>query len=91
MAKAAKRQIEIPGAERQGIPDIDEVAGPYTEKLYAWQELQKEVDALREQLITRMEELNVEKYEYVDGEATYKLRRTLKSRLSCKREKGAPI
>jgi hypothetical protein len=87
MARAAKRQLEIQGAERETIADIDELAGPYTAALYERQELQDQENKLREQLGARMDALGIDRYTYHDGEARYLITRDAVMKVKVKRQK----
>jgi hypothetical protein len=88
MARAQKRQTEIPGVEREVIPDIEELAAPYTDALYRRQELQEEENQLREQLGARMDALGLERYVYHDGEASYVITRDAVMKVKVKRVKA---
>lgn len=86
---AQKRQMEIPGAEREVVPDLEELAAPYTDALYRRQELQEEENQLREQLGARMEALGIERYVYHDGEAKFVITRDAVMKVRVKRVKEA--
>lgn len=89
MAQPKKKQLEITGTGTDLVPDIEELAAPYTEKLYARQELQDEENALREQLGERMEALGIERYVYRDGESRFIITRNAVMKVKVKREKDA--
>lgn len=96
----AKRQAEIPGTERPSIPELDELAAPYTEALYERMRLQGEEKALKAQLIQRMAEMKpkVKEYTYQDGEYAYTFGVDQTAKLKCKRrrigsdeDEGVPV
>jgi hypothetical protein len=80
------KQTEIPGTERQRIPEIDEIAEEYANKRDEWQGMGKELEALKEQLHGAMRNHGLkiyvlegseeyEKVELVAGDETVKVRR----------------
>jgi hypothetical protein len=88
MGAKTKKQPELVGFERTDIiPDIEELAAPYTTALYQRQELQDEENKLREQLGARMDALGVERYVYRDGEAQYVITRDAVMKVKVKRVK----
>lgn len=91
MAKAKRKQLEIPGAERETIAEIDELAGPYIETQHKRQDLQDQENQLREQLSARMESLGVDKYTYDDGEDRFLVTRDSVVKLRFKRVKDDSV
>lgn len=95
-AAAAKKQTEIPGTERDTIPEIEEAALALDAVRYKRMELQVEEERLELQLRERMEahEEDLDRddkdrpvYVVIDGEfkKTFRLKETRK--VTCKREK----
>jgi len=87
MARAARKQLTVPGVDLDSNADIDELAGPYTTALYQRQEMQEEENQLREQLGARMDALGVDRYVYRDGEARYLITRDAVMKVKVKRQK----
>lgn len=93
----AKRQREIPGIERETIPELEEIAEPYVQELYAALDAQKNAKDLRSQLIERMKQLKVKAYTHTDGEFEYQFQVEQNAKLKTKRKKvgaedeGVPV
>ena len=96
MTAAARKQAEIPGTERDRIPDIEEAALALDDVRYRRMQLQIDEARLELQLRERMQAHDDElehddkgrpTYVVLDGEykKTFKLKATLK--VACKREK----
>lgn len=87
--KPRKRQTEIPGTERQSIPEIDDKAVDYVGDMYARRELQSTEKQKKQALISEMKARKVAAYKYVDGEFEYtiSLKTEQVDKLSIKRSK----
>jgi translation elongation factor P/translation initiation factor 5A len=70
---AKKRQKEIPGTERQSIPEIDEAALAYVEARDERMALTDREVEQRELLLRRMTEHKQETYKFVDGETEFRV------------------
>lgn len=88
MARRKKQtQTQIPGTERKGVPELDEIAAPYVEELYQALESHKAAGELRAQLIARMVHLERAKYVFSDGEYDYEFEAESKTKLKTKRRR----
>jgi hypothetical protein len=86
MARRGK-QTQIPGTERPTVPELDEIAGPYVERLYERMEMQRDEKALKLQLLERMKQLKHKAYTFHDGEDEYEFSVESSSKLKTKRKK----
>jgi hypothetical protein len=86
MARRAK-QTQIPGTERPTVPELDEIAGPYVERLYERMELQRDEKSLKLQLLERMKQLKRKVYTFHDGEDEYEFQVESSAKLKTKRKK----
>lgn len=84
---AKRRQAEIPGTERDTVPELDELASPYCETMYERLTLQSAEKDLRVQLLERMKALKHKTYTYVDGEYEYTFHVKPSAKLETKRRK----
>lgn len=66
-----KKQTEIPGAERECDPELDEAAGRVYELTRERLEKHEEEKEARGELIALMRSKDVTSYLYVDGEERY--------------------
>ncbi len=87
MARAKAKQTEIPGTERKGVPELEELAAPYAEALYDRMELQQQEKAMRSQLLARMVHMGHTDYVYTDGTYTYEFHVKPSSKLETKRRR----
>ena len=68
MAKTKKpRQKHLPGLKPPSIPALDEAAETYYEVMIERCKLSKDEDAAKDNLIDRMKQHDVERYETPDG------------------------
>lgn len=82
-----RKQTQIPGTEHKGVPELDEIAVPYAEKLYERMELQREEVNLKAQLLDRMRRLGRDEYRYTDGEYVYEFHVEPSCKLKAKRRR----
>lgn len=62
----AKRQLEVPGTERETVPEIEAIAQPYVTALYKRMSFQKKEIELKSQLLEVMTQLQVATYVVYD-------------------------
>ena len=96
MEAAQKRQPEIPGTERETIPDIEQAALALDAVRYKRMELQVDEQRLHAQLLERMEahkdelekdDNGVPIYTVIDGEWKKNFRLKSKTKVTCERKK----
>lgn len=95
-AAAKKKQTEIPGTERETIPELEEIAIQLAEARYRRMELQEEESDLHQQMLDRMEAVKdkitegpgkVPTYVCIDGENKYVFRLKSLKKVSIERTK----
>lgn len=65
---ASKKQLEIPGAEREVNKELEKVLAPFVNARYTVIELQRQLPILHAAAVGKMKELNIPAYLYQDGE-----------------------
>lgn len=88
MAKAEKKQTEIPGTERDTIPEVENAAIAYASRMYKRRDLQTEEKQAKLAVLSEMRERGINTYAYVDGAYEYEFHREEKQveTLSVKRK-----
>lgn len=88
----ARKQLEIPGAERAVVAEVEAAADAYRETVASRMALQKREETEKQTLITAMRNHGLKQYEYPDDEGvqlTVKLKRTTK--VSVRKSKKAEV
>jgi hypothetical protein len=74
----AKKQLEVPGTERETIPEVEKVASKYVSTLYERMRLQIDEKVLRQQVLDAMKAHKVKLYivtvETDDEDVDYEIR-----------------
>ena len=83
----AKRQLEIAGAERASIPELDDAVAAYVEVLYQRQALQQKEIELKAGLQEQLLDVSPGGYTYEDGEFRYEVKVESKTKVRVKRTK----
>lgn len=87
MAKRRPRQTQIPGTERETVPELEEIAEPYVQELYTALDAQAAAKDLRAQLLERMRQMKLKNYVHSDGEYDYEFEAESTTKLKTKRRR----